>query len=450
MSVVRREFLKQALGGTAVVTAFPTIIPSSALGADGAIAPSEKIVMGFIGVGSMGSGHVRGFLQHEDVRVEVICDVRASARSRNCDQVNTHYRDKSCQGYGDFRELLARKDIDAVLIATPEHWHALIGIEAARQGKSMYLEKPIAVCDAEAKALRAAVKRHGVVFQEGCQQRSSFNHRHTCELIRNGRIGELQTIMIGSASAGGVGAKFLPEQRPGPPPEGFDYEMWLGPAPWIPYTPDRVARSWMSIHDYGLGGLGGAWGIHDVDIAQWVSGHDDTTPVEAEGEGIFYEDIRDTMYDWTVEHKYANGVRVIHMDIHTARKREKKFNIGGVNTRRFIFGSVMLGTEGWIYVSREMLRTKPESLVREVIGPNEKKVILSNDHRRNFLNAIKTKEPTIANIDSAVNGEMMNQQADIAIRLGRKVHWDPVKEEFIGDEQATRMMARPPRSPWRL
>ena len=247
--------------------------------------------------------------------------------------------------------------------------------------------------------------------------------------------------MIGSAGSGNLAR--IPPQKPEPPPDGFDYNMWLGPAPWVPYTSERVARTWMFIHDYGLGCLGGAWGIHDVDIAQWVSGNDHTTPIETEGEGIFFDDIRDVMHTWTVEHKYANGVRVIHMDIATAKKRAEQFNLGG-------FASVMFGSEGWIYISRQGMRTKPESLMREVIGPNMKKVVLSNDHRRNFLNAIKTREQTIANVDSAVHGEMMNQQADIAMRLGRKVHWDPVKEEFIGDEQATRMMSRPMRSPWHL
>jgi predicted dehydrogenase/HEAT repeat protein len=440
MALKRREFLKTAIGGAAAVTGFPTIIPSSALGADGAVAPSEKIVMACIGTGSQGGGHVRAFLQQEDVRMTAICDVRDGTRNRNRDLVNARYNDKGCATYNDYRELLARKDIDAVMIATPEHWHTLISIEAARQGKNIYCEKPIAVSIAEAKALREAVKRHGVVFQEGCQQRSDQGYRLTCELIRNGRIGQLETIMIGSA---GASLARIPEEKPQPVPDGFDYDRWLGPAPWKPYTFQRVARTWMFIHDYGLGCPGGAWGIHDIDMAQWVSDNDHTTPIETEGEGIFFDDIRDTLHTWTVEHKYANGVKVIHMDISTAKKRAGQFNFGTM-------ASVMFGSEGWIYVSRQGMRSKPESLLHEVIGPNEKKVILSNDHRRNFLNAIKTREQTIANVDSAAHGEMTNQQADIATRLKRTVLWDPVKEEFIGDEAATRLMERPMRSPWQL
>jgi myo-inositol 2-dehydrogenase / D-chiro-inositol 1-dehydrogenase len=320
MAIDRREFLKGALTGAAA-GGFPTIIPSSALGADGSVAPSERIVMGCIGTGSQGSGHVRAFTQQPDVQMVAICDARDTARGRNRDFVNTHYKDNSCAVYVDYREMLARKDIDAVMIATPEHWHTLMAIEAAREGKNIYCEKPIGVSIAEAKALRDDVKRYGVVFQEGCQQRSDQGYRHTCELIWNGRIGQLQTVMIGSAGSGNLNR--IPPQKPQAVPEGFDYNMWLGPAPWIPYTPERVARTWMFIHDYGLGCLGGAWGIHDVDIAQWVSGNDYTTPVETEGEGIFFDDIRDVMHTWTVEHKYANGVQVIHMDISHRQKARR-------------------------------------------------------------------------------------------------------------------------------
>jgi len=425
----RRDILKRALVGAG----FPALVPAREFGAN------DRINMAMIGVGSMGSGHVRGFLQQPDVRVVGICDVQETARRRNADTVNNHYRTKDCAVYRDYREVLARPDIDAVMIATVEHWHTLVAIEAARQGKSMYCEKPVALSINEAKALRAAVKRYGVVFQEGCQQRSDQNYRHTCELILNGRIGKLETVMIASAGSGDM--RPLPERKPQPAPPGFDYDMWLGPAPWVPYTPERVARTWMFIHDYGLGSLGGAWGIHDVDIAQWVSGNDMTTPVETEGEGVFFEDIRDVMHTWTVEHKYGNGVRVVHMDMTSARKRVEQFRTGSM-------ASLMFGSEGWIYVSRQGMRTHPESVMREVIGPNEKKVIFSEDHRRNFLNAVRTRSATIAGIDSAVHGEMVNQQADIAMRLRRKVRWDPVKEEFIGDDQATRMMGRPMRSPW--
>ena len=238
MACERREFLKSVFGGAAAATGFPTIVPSSALGADGAVAPSDRIVVGCIGVGSMGGGHVRSFVQHPDVRVAAICDVQENRLSAAKNTVDSHYGDKGCSGYSDFRELLARKDIDAVMMAPPEHWHSLMGIEAARQGKSMYLEKPIAISVAEAKALRETVRRTGVVFQEGCQQRSDQMYRHTCELIWNGRIGQLQTVMIASALSGRTDP--IPEERPQPVPEGLNWDMWLGPAPYVPYTPSRI------------------------------------------------------------------------------------------------------------------------------------------------------------------------------------------------------------------
>jgi ketosteroid isomerase-like protein len=429
------------LGGLAGLMGLPVLVPSRVLGGKGQLPPSDRIVLGCIGVGGMGTGHVRGFLRHKDVRIAAVCDVRETYRDRAKKTVDEYYGDQACGTYNDFRELLARDDIDAVMIATPEHWHALIGIEAARQGKHMYYEKPMSLTVAEAKAVREAVNRYAVVFQFGTQQRSSHDYRFTCELVRNGRIGKLQTIMIGSA---GGEYSHIPEQPPQPVPPGFDYDTWLGPAPLAPYCDIRVSNTWMFISDYGLGCLDGAWGIHDVDFAQWVNNSDASGPIEVEGAGKFYDDIRDTAYSWEVEHKYANGVRLIHMDMVTARKRAKQFHI------RNYMASVIFGSEGWIYVSRQGMQTNPESLMQTVIGPNEVKVIKSDDHRRNFLDAIKTRQPTISPVEAAVRAETVCQQAHIAMKLARKLRWDPIKEAFVDDEQANRMLSRAMRSPWHL
>ena len=221
----RRRFLRLAASGVA----FPAIVPASARGASGLTAPSNRITLGFVGVGGMGTGHVRGFLTQPGVRVLAVCDVRGAHRERAVGLVDAAQGSGSCVAYGDFRELLARNDIDAVCIATPDHWHALVGVEAARCGKHMYYEKPCGRTIAEDSVLRAAVRRSGVVFQFGTQQRSSDGYRHACELVRNGRIGVLQTIMIGSATA--PPNPLRPEQ---PVPPDLDYEMWLGPAPWAP------------------------------------------------------------------------------------------------------------------------------------------------------------------------------------------------------------------------
>jgi predicted dehydrogenase len=434
--VNRREFL---LSATAAAAA-PMIVPRHVVARSQATPPSDRITLASIGVGSMGGGHVRGFLKIPDVRVVAICDVRQEHLQRSKTAVDQHYDDMSTGAYADFRELLARPDIDAVVIAPGERWHPLIGIEAARRGKHMYCEKPLSVTLAEGLALREAVKKYGVVFQFGTQQRSSQIYRHTAELVRNGYIGDIRNIMIGSAG-GGTPKPAEPEVLKEPPP-GFDYDMWLGPAPYIPYSDSRVSRNWMFIRDYGIGCLDGAWGIHDVDAAQFFLDTDDTAPIEIEGRARYYEDIRDVPYSWTVEQKYANGVNVIHMDLVTAKTRAKQFSLGGM-------ASLVTGSKGWIWVSRQGMRTEPESLAQTVIADTEKRVIFSDDHKRNFIDAIRKRAQVISPIDSAVHAETSCQQADIAMRLQRKLRWDPKAERFIDDEQANRLLSRAIRAPWK-
>jgi predicted dehydrogenase len=326
-----------------------------------------------------------------------------------------------------------------VVIATGERWHPLIGIEAARRGKHMYCEKPLSVTLAEGLALREAVQKYGVVFQWGTQQRSSVNYRLTAELVRNGYIGDVRNIMIGSAG-GGPPKPEAPETLKDPP-QGFNYDMWLGPSPYVPYSDVRVSLTWLFIRDYGLGCLGGAWGIHDLDAAQFFFDTDDTAPIEIEGRARYYEDIRDVPYSWTVEQKYASGPTVIHMDLVTAKKRAKQFELGGM-------ASLVTGSKGWIWVSRQGVRTEPESLAQTVIGPNEKHVIFSDDHKQNFLDAIRKKAQPISPITAAVHAETMCQQSAIAMQLQRKLRWDAKAERFIDDEQANRLLSRAIRAPW--
>jgi len=406
----------------------------------GSLAPANsRINMGFIGVGGMGSGHVRAFLNYSDVRVVAICDVRDAHAQRSKQVVDGHYGDTACKTYRDFRELLARPDVDAVLTACPDHWHALVGLEAARRGKHMYFEKPMSMSIAENKAMRDAVRRSGVVFQFGTQQRSSENYRRACELVRNGKIGQLKTIMVGSATAP---RNMVHPVQPVPP--GLDYEMWLGPAPWSPYCDERCTRNWTHISDYSLGCLSGAWGIHDIDIAQWALEADHTGPIETEGRGEF---MRGGLYDtaewWEVEHRYANGVTLVHMDMPNAVKRAWQFRLQWMSM-------LFLGSEGWVHVSRQNLNTGPDSLAKLVIGPNEKRVIFSNDHRRNFLDAVRSGGETISPIEAAVRSDTVCHHAHAALRLKRKLRWDPVREDFNGDPEATRIVNRPLRAPWHI
>ncbi len=438
MKISRRRFFKTA-GAVTAAAGFPAIVPSAVLGRNGIVPPSDKIVMGAIGVGSMGSGHLRSFLGYNDVYMAAVCDVRAGHRERARQRVNQKYGDTACDTYNDYREMLARDDIDAVYIAVPDHWHVLIGLEAARQGKHMYYEKPLAISIREAKAIRAAVHRYNVVFQFGTQQRSNERFRFTCELVRNGRIGELTTIMIGSANYTPI--PHPPEQ---PVPEGFDYDFWLGPAPYAPYTYERCTRQWTLISDYSLGCVSGAWGIHPVDIAQWGNNADDTGPVSVEGRGRApSEGLYDTAIEWEVEHMYADGVKLVHMDMKTAEKRAEQFLLHWM-------GMLFLGTEGWVYVAREFIEAHPRTLLRTKFGPNDIRLPVSRSQRRNFLDCVRSKQTPISPVDTAIHSDIVCHQADIAMRLGRRLEWDPIREEFINDPGANRLMDRPRRGVWHL
>jgi predicted dehydrogenase len=445
--ISRRKFLKAA--GTAAAVGFPCIVPSSVLGPARTVPPSEKIVMGFVGVGSMGGGHVRTFLGYDDVRVTAVCDLRQMFRQRAKDMVDQRYGDNACRSYHDYREMLASKDIDAILNATPDNWHALVGIEAARNRKDMYSEKPLSMSVAESRALRDAIKRYGAVFQFGTQQRSDERFRLACKLARNQRIGGLRTIMVGSYPS--ITCPNQPTQ-PVPDKEQFDYDMWLGPAPWAPYTYERCASRamgtlgmWTFIHDYSLGGLSGAWGIHHVDIAQWGNGSDDTGPVEIEGTGSFPRDgLADTAISWEIEHKYANQVKMIHMDTATALKRAPQFSLHKG------LGILFIGDEGWVFVCRDFIEAEPKSLLTSTFGANDIQLYRSSNHRRNFLDCVRTRRETVCPIEAAVRSDTICHIDDIAIRLGRRLRWDPDQERFLDDEQANRMLARPMRSPWHV
>jgi predicted dehydrogenase len=423
------------------------------LGAGGATAPSEKIVLGCIGVGSMGGGHVRGWLGQKDVQLTAVCDLRQSFRTKAKLAVDRKYGNQDCATHRDFRDLLARPDIDAVCVATPDHWHALIGIEAAKNGKDLYLEKPVDVHVSAARALRAAVNRYGVVFQFGTQQRSSQAFRFACELARNGRLGKLHTIVVGSLA--GLTFPNQPTQ-PEPDPKIFDYDMWLGPAPRAPYTFQRSASRaegspgyWMHIHDYGLGCLSGAWGIHHIDIAQWANGTDDTGPLEIEGTGVLPKDgLCDTPLRWRIEHQYANGVKMLHIDARHTEGEFPQFNSSTLAQRGC--GVLLLGTDGWVLVSRGGIDAFPKSLLQETFGSDDIRLPASNHHKQNFLECVKNRGQTVSPIEAAVRSDTICHLDDIAIRTGRKLRWNPAKEQFLNDEGANRLLSRPMRSPWVL
>ena len=455
-NISRRQFIRRAAGTAVGAISFPYIIRSSALGKAGTVAPSNRITLGFIGTGGMGTNNMRGFMSNRDVQVVAVCDVvKASDQyghwykkgwkgswfgrepARNI--VEEHYASrkesgtfKGCSAYLDFRQLLARDDIDAVCITTPDHWHAIPVIMAAKADKDIYCEKPLSLTIAEGRAMVEAVRRYGVVFQTGSHHRSADQHlRFVCELIRNGRIGELKRIVV-FLNGSGIHGPWHPMGVP----EDFDYNMWLGPAAWAPYHEERCLYSFRYILDYS-GGETTNTGAHCYDIAQWANDTEHTGPVEIEDLGAEFP--RDGLY--TAPNKihfrarYANGVELIN----------RPFGRGEI--QRF---ARFEGTKGWIDAGWRIFRTHPESLKTSVIGPNEVHLYKSNDHKRNFLDCIKTRHETITSVEVGHRSCTVCHLGNIAMMLKRKLRWDPDKEHFINDNEANRMLSKPMRTPWHL
>ena len=442
--LTRRRFLSQTTKTAAGAIIAPNIITSSALGDASTPPASERIAVGHIGVGGQGGGLLRNFLGLPDCQVIGISDCFKDRRDRGVQRANDTYADrngsgtwKGCEAYRDFRDLLARDDLDAVVVATPDHWHVPIGLAAARAGKDMYIEKPLGLAIKWNKALRKAVKRHGRVFQYGTQQRGSRRCAFGCELVVNGRIGEIKEIHVESPCGFGPGGS----AEPIPVPEGFDYAMWLGPAPLSPYTRDRCTNdgAWF-VYDNSVGFLGG-WGSHPLDLMHWAYPQ---VPVEYEGTGnIPTEGLFNVVDTWDVKGRFANGVPFTFKG-HDQRDYER---YGEPDIRD---KTIFIGEEGWVNVSREALDAHPKSLLTSLIKPDEIHLHRGTGHHQDFINAVKTRSDAESNIDTAVQTDFISHLSDIAIRTGRKITWDPEKEEIVGDEVATRLMDRPMRSPWTL
>ena len=423
----RRDFLKSSAVAAGVIAGFPTIVPASVFGP---VAPSKLINMALIGAGGRGLGDMNGFIGYPNVRMVAVCDLDRSRLERARTTVNTRYGDSACAVHSDFRELLARADVDAVVIGTPENWHSLITIAAAKAGKDIYCEKPFAPTIAEGRAAADAVRRYGRVLQVGSQERSRALGRCACELARNGRLGRIHTIRVN-----------LPvDPHPSPPidvqpvPEGFDYDMWLGPAPWAPYTPKRCHGSFRWILDYSDGELTDR-GCHVGDLALWGGGFDRSGPVEIEGRAEFPPDgLYNTPFGYEIHAKFANGVKMIIQDI---EPRGVKFE----------------GDDGWVFyhVHEGNLDASDQRLIREPIQPGELHLYdNSNDHYGNFLSCIRSRKETIAPAEAGHRTASLCHLATIACITGRKLKWDPAVERFTNDDAANNMVARAMRAPWRL
>ena len=434
MKMRRRDFLKTLPLAVAGVAGFPTIVRASALGLDGTIAPSDRIVMAGIGFGMMGFPNMQAFLTKDEVQWVAVCDLDDEPLSEAKDIVNEKYGNADCATYKDFRELFLRRDIDAVSIAVPDHWHAILSISAARAGYDIYGEKPFTHSLREGRALCDAIKRYGRVWQTGSWQRSVENFHQASELVRNGRVGKVLKIEVGLPSGHFDFAGTFGQETIGPPPPGFNYDFWVGPAPYVPYCPARVHMNWRWNTDFGGGQLMD-WIGHHGDIAHWGMGWDETGPVEVEGRGEFpTAGIYNSALRFHITAKYADGTPMVIA--------------GGYPEVRS--GTKWVGEYGWVWADRGEFKTQPANLVHETVGPNETRLYKSRDHYQNFLDCVKTRSLTITPGEVAHRSASVGHLGIIAIELARKIRWDPTTETVIDDPEAERLLSRAYRKPWVL
>ena len=434
----RRTFLGRGAVAAGIV-ASPYVVTSAALGGQGRPSASERIVTGYLGTGPRGMTNINEQLSCPDAQVVAVCDVWEGRRQAAKQAVDAHYKNGDCQAYNDFREILARDDIDAVGIASPDHWHVPMAVMAARAGKDVSVEKPLGISVEEDQVCREMIRRYDRVFQYGTEARAIDACRVGCELIRSGRIGEIREIRVKSPNSirGGT-------HQPKPVPKELDYDLWLGPAPYRPYSgcPDS-GPDWFHVRDYSLGHISG-WGAHPLDLLEWsfdTHGHGN---LEVEGTGVIpTEGCNDAVLDWDVRIRFGDGVDMSFW-AHGLPKEEDPRLANLNNYAQFI------GSEGWIAVYYASMLCEPESIGKIPIGPDDVHLPVSKGQERNFIECVKNRQTPVSNIDQAVRTDLMSHISEIAIRAGRKITWDPVKEEIIGDEEAARMLSRAMREPWQL
>ncbi|MBI2826607.1 MAG: Gfo/Idh/MocA family oxidoreductase [Planctomycetia bacterium] len=420
----RRTFLKAA---SAAALAAPTIVRSSVFAKDDQPAASDRVVVGSIGTGDLGRRHhlANHLIPNKRIQMAAVCDVDRNHRDQAALDVLSR-TGKRVDIYKDFRDLCDRQDIDAVLIAVPDHWHALIAIYAMQSGKDVYCEKPLTLTIAEGKKMVEVARRYGAVFQTGSQQRSDRRFRQACELVRNGKIGKLQRVdtYIGDIDAGSW-------QPVTTPPAELDWNFWLGPAPYADYSPNRCHYQFRWFSDYS-GGKMTDWGAHHNDIAQWGIGTDGSGPVKVKGEGKFHENgPHDVPGTFDVQYTYAGGVELF---CHAQGENGVKFT----------------GADGWVFVSRGRIGASNEDILKTEFTDKDVRLYESRDHHTNWLDCIASRERPICDVEIGHRSCTICHLGNIAMRLGRELTWDPVKEDFVGDEQASRMVGKPMRAPWHL
>jgi len=454
--ITRRSFLRTNVSLALAASAFPTIIPASVLGRDGKVGPGSRIGVALIGCGPQGCGDMNGALAHAGARVLAVCDVWGDHAQQARKQVNDYYKDQDCRTHADYRELLVRPDIDAVIVATPDHWHVPIAIASVNGGKDVYLEKPMGLSLAADKLLRKAVLKKKRIFQFGTQQRSSREFQRAIELVRNGRIGKLQEIYVWAPASQPGG-----DTNPSPVPATLNYDFWLGPSPATLYTPNKAEASggkdktWWYQTDYALGFVAG-WGIHPLDIALW--GHPDMFrgPMTIEGKAIFPKSgACNTSVAWDVDFTFADAVR-LHFrgtpnqfleptPLTDFSEWQARFGLKDLHGH----GTLFLGSEGWVEVHRGGFRTGPEKLGEEPLPEGGWRSPQSSQHQRNFLECVRSRQPAICPIEDSVQGDTLCHLSDIATRLNRKLTFDPRREKFVHDDEANRrLQLRTMRAPY--
>jgi len=417
--LTRRDVLKKTSAAAAGFAAAPWIIPSTAFGAN------ERVTVGCIGVRNQGTGNLKRFLG-AGCNVAAVCDVDSDVRAKAAKIVTD--RDRSVDQYGDYLEVLDRKDIDAVVITTPDHWHALMTIHACQAGKDVYCEKPLSLTIAEGRRMVQAARENSRVVQTGSQQRSSKEFWTACTLVRNGAIGKLETVLAGINRPNHPGA-LGPDTEP---PAILDYERWLGPAPWRNYNEKRVHYNFRFWWDYS-GGQMTNFGAHHLDIAQWGMGTDDTGPIATEGTATFHpEGFHEVTETFRITHTYENGVKLI----------------AGQGQKDIPGGTTFIGTEGRIYVNRGKLRVEPKELLEQDVAALPEQLTRSTNHVGNFLECMQTREKPICDVEIGHRSATVCHLGNLVARLGRGIKWDPQSEQIIDDSEAQEMTDKSYRKPW--
>jgi predicted dehydrogenase len=429
----RRDFIKTA---TAAI-AFPTIIPSSARGADGTTAPSNRIVMASIGWGMQGPSNTQRFISEDDCELVAICDIDKNHQAKAVQDIDKWSGKAGCKGYHDYKEMLARDDIDAVMIAVPDHWHALVAIEAAKNKKDIYGEKPLAKTIAEQQAIVKAAQENKIIWQTGSWQRSGTDFRRACELVINGLVGKVTTVEVGLPSGHNDFAGTKGQMAVVPVPPELDYETWIGPSTMMDYIPARIHKNWRWNYNTGGGQLLD-WIGHHCDIAHWGLGFDLEGPSEVSGVGEFPDPgaVWNTATKYRIEAKYPKDITMIIA--------------GGYN--EIAGGTKWIGPDGWVYVNRGKFDASNKEWLGKDLPDDVRKIKLidSPGHYRNFLDSVKSRQPTITPVEVAHHSAIPGHLGQMAMELGRTIKWDNAKEEIIGDEEATKKLGREYRAPYKL